>query len=102
MRTAILVMLLFLNAGQASAATGVWSPIGPMGGVITAIAVDGSAPRTIYAGTETGLIFKSLDGGAGWKEISTGLPDVSQVWALVIDPAAPAYRSTNGGAAWSS
>jgi hypothetical protein len=109
-RTATLVLLLFLNAGQASAATGVWSPIGPMGGVITAIAIDRSAPRTVYTGTETGLVFKSLDGGGSWMEISSGLPNVSPVSALAIDPAAPAtlyagsfgiYKSTDGGCAGS-
>ena len=33
---------------------------------VNALAIDPSAPDTVYAGTEGGGVFKSTDGGASW------------------------------------
>ncbi len=74
------------------------------------------APGTaIYAGADdetAGGLFKSADGGGSWISSSTGIFDL-RVHSIVVDPSTPAtvyagtrtlgvYKSTNGGASWSS
>jgi photosystem II stability/assembly factor-like uncharacterized protein len=86
----------------------VWSPLGPFGGTIHAVAIDLNNPATVYAGTRTG-VWKTTDGGATWMASSTGLTDF-WVRALAIDPSAPetlyaatsvkSFKSTDGGAHW--
>jgi photosystem II stability/assembly factor-like uncharacterized protein len=75
---------------------------------IAALAIDPSAPATIYAWG--GGLFKSTDGGGSWT--ATGLSGAS---TLAIDPSAPAtiyagsgfftggvFKSTDGGATWTA
>ena len=57
------------------ASAGVWTAHGPNGGQVNAIAVDPSTPTTVYAATEFGGFFKSLDGGDTWSPIGGGLTD---------------------------
>jgi uncharacterized repeat protein (TIGR01451 family) len=85
---------------------------------VSQIAVDRSNYRTAYiayAGFNgatphrTGHVFKTRDGGATWKDISSNLPD-SPVNSIVLDPSYPntLYAGTdvgpfvthNGGANW--
>src|SRR5438105_15781824 len=64
-------------------------------------------------------VFKSTDGGGSWRPASTGLPDVSTIQTLVIDPSTPStiyagevpfngtggagvFKSTDAGNTWSS
>jgi len=98
---------------------GVWTPIGPKGGHILALAIDPQTPTTLYAGIVelTGFfksifkstcgVYKSTDGGASWQ--ATGLTNLL-VQALAIDPQTPTtlyagtyggvFKSTDGGARW--
>ena len=74
---------------------------------MNALAIDPSAPATLYAGTDSG-VFKSTNAGGNWTAINTGLTNTC-VLALVIDPSAPAtlyagtlggvFKSTDGGGA---
>ena len=67
-------------------------------GSVSALAIDPTAPQTVYAGTPGGGgVFKSTDGGNNWKAINTGLTS-TDVKALVIDPTAPQilYVGTDG------
>ena len=50
----------------------------------SALAIDPSAPATLYAAS--GGVFKSTNGGGNWAEVGTGLTDVV---ALAVDPSAP-------------
>ncbi|HUM02031.1 MAG TPA: PKD domain-containing protein [Thermoanaerobaculia bacterium] len=80
---------------------------------VFALAIDSSAPATLYAGTWGGGVLKSTNGGESWTAINAGLTD-RHVSALAIDPSAPAtiyagmgytgrvYKSTNGGGTWTS
>ncbi len=88
--------------GSASAAgqpdAGRWRPLnGPQGGSIFAIAVDPADSRIVYA-TGWGIVFKSTDGGAGWKDASVGEP-WQENESLAIDPTHPSvvYVGTDRG-----
>ena len=81
------LMALVLNFSQpfpVSAGFNAWSSIGPEGGWIYALAIDPTAPNTLYAGTNGGGVFKSTDGGTTWSAFNTGLTNLS-VYALAID-----------------
>jgi len=77
---------------------------------IDALAIDPSAPASLYAGTYAG-VFKSTNGGGNWTAVNTGLAHPS-VLDLAIDPTVPAtlyaatggglFKSTNGGASWTA
>jgi len=76
-----------------------WRPIfdGEPTGSVGDIAVSPSSPNIIYVGSGEGMhrpdlsvgdgIFKSTDGGATWRHI--GLPDVQQVFRIVVHPTSP-------------
>lgn len=78
-------------------------------GMISAIAIDPANPDVIYAGTEAGKIFKSIDDGETWQEKSEGLWGDSII-ALAIDSTNPhtlyagaygtLYKSIDAGENW--
>ena len=89
-----------LTASAVPAGVNVWTTNGPIDNgmrvPVTALAVDPSAPATLYAGSWAADfgVFKSTDGGASWPFRSAHF---LQVVALVIDPSASAtlYAGTN-------
>jgi photosystem II stability/assembly factor-like uncharacterized protein len=99
---------LFLASGPSWAGLDYWSPIGPDGGEILALAADPQQNGVVYAGTAGG-VFKSMDGGATWSRSSRGLKGAT-VLALAVAPTsrstlyAGTYRgvsvSRDGGATW--
>jgi len=106
-------LLAFVWAFRPSLAA-VWSPIGPPGGAVRALAVDPGDSRIVYAATVEGGVFKSVDGGASWKAANRGLSD-HRILAIAIDPHAPrtlyvaagtlptangVFKSIDGGASW--
>ena len=116
----LMVLLSSSLAGVASAGVNTWTTNGPNGGPIAALAIDRSAPATLYAGTSGAGVFKSSDGGGSWTAINTGLNTTFVVTAIVVDPTTPAtlyvgtglglvsgdaggvFKSTNGGASWTA
>ena len=114
-KRALPLLILLLAAAPALAAIGRWSPLGPDGGTVTALAVDPVDSRIVYAATQKGEgVFKSRDGGQTWSPSGTGLPKIpgNSVFCLAIDPRRPTilyagtlnfgiYKSTDGGASWS-
>jgi photosystem II stability/assembly factor-like uncharacterized protein len=96
-----------------------WSPVGPQGGTVTALAVAPGARRTLYAGTAEGVVFRSEDAGARWA-YAGGLLPAAQVADLDVDPRSPAtayaaiclseieppseegglFKTTDGGRTW--
>jgi photosystem II stability/assembly factor-like uncharacterized protein len=85
--------------------------------VAFSIAVDPNNPATLYIGlswndTYSRGLFKSIDGGASWKQLSTGLPEGSNFGPIAIDSRdrgtvylgtdAGVLRSTDGGETWSA
>jgi photosystem II stability/assembly factor-like uncharacterized protein len=85
-----------------------WTPIGPTGtgafhpGVLV-LAIDPSAPATLYAGTSGAGVYKSRNSGGSWTAFNAGLI-ASSVQALAIDPTAPSnlYAGTRGGGVFRS
>lgn len=70
-----------------------WSSIGPdnIGGRILSLAIDPSNPGILWAGSASGGLWRSTNGGEGssaWTRIETGFPALS-VSAIVLDPAQP-------------
>jgi hypothetical protein len=88
-----------------SSSTGLTNPIA------LSLAIDPSAPATIYAGTADG-VFKSLNGGTNWSAAKTGLGSSNVIHALAIDPSASAtlyaatsdglFKSGDAGASWTN
>ena len=87
-----------------------WASIGPHGGIVRTLYVNGS---NFYAGTDGDGVFLSTNSGASWSSLSSGLPvglDNSAVYAVTVSgPNLVAglyglgvYISTNGGASWSA
>jgi photosystem II stability/assembly factor-like uncharacterized protein len=104
---------LTLAAGLRPAAGGVnvWTPIGPDGGSINALAASPAQPGLLYAGSSDGSgLYRSEDGGASWVRVSRGL-DVF-VTTVLADPQAPAtvyvlansrlWKSLDAGATWTA
>jgi photosystem II stability/assembly factor-like uncharacterized protein len=88
-----------------------WSVVKALRGQsIRAFAQAPSDPKTLFAGTLTG-VFRSSDAGASWKLISPpGSREIHEVESLAIDPANPEviyagtwhlpWKTTNGGKTW--
>jgi photosystem II stability/assembly factor-like uncharacterized protein len=112
---ALAVLITLFPPVPVKAGQNQWTTNGPASsGPINSLAVDPSAPQTIYAGSGIsgmlpGTVFKSTDGVASWAPANTGLPSVF-VRSLVIDPQIPStiyagtsagvFKSTNGGGNW--
>src|SRR5215471_17000970 len=98
MKTIIMGMLLspFLLMAQHNA--GAWTNIGPSPAAVKAIAVDPHGAGTIYMGTISDGVRKSVDGGTTWSAVQTGLTN-PVVEALAIDPSRPqtVYAGFGGG-----
>ena len=98
----LLLLSVRLDAGQ-----DVWTPIGPEGGTMTALAFSSNG-RTAYAGTIGGGVYKSINSGRSWFRTGDGLR--GSVADFEADPTAPAtvyaatsqgvFKTDNAGAAW--
>jgi photosystem II stability/assembly factor-like uncharacterized protein len=94
-----------------------WSQVGLAGINVGSLAIDPFDPNILYAGTTSSEgVFRSLDGGATWSAVNTGLT-ARNVWSLAIDPQNPTtlyagtgynypdicrgvFKSTDGGSSW--
>lgn len=113
MRTWIVAAALCAMTGVAHAA---WTSNGPRGGLVRSLAVDPTNPSTVYAGTSSGGVFKTTNGGDNWSFSSTGIQSTGDfiVTGLAVDPATPSrvyatatsgpdggvFSSIDGGATW--
>jgi hypothetical protein len=100
---ALAILMAYFNTAPVDAGLNQWTSNGPANsGPILSLAVDPTAPETVYAGSgisgaKAGTVFKSIDGGASWVPANGNLPSVF-VRALVIDPQTPStiYAGTSG------
>jgi photosystem II stability/assembly factor-like uncharacterized protein len=105
-----IVLSLFFLSGQAFAGIGRWTPIGPDGGGVTALATASGMAGLVYAGTEFAGVFQSRDGGLSWQPARKGLPSGVPVRLLALGrpdgatgyaaTASTFYATTNGGRTW--
>jgi len=86
--------------------------------LVLSLAIDPSAPGTLYAGTEAGMgpfagVYKTTDAADNWAPVNTGLsgPAEASVTAVAIDPLVPTtvyigveetgvFKTVDGGANW--
>lgn len=107
--------------GKAAHAVGTrnWTQLGPgnFGGRTRSLVIDPRNPDTMYAGSVTGGVFKTVDGGKNWTPLTDILP-ILNVGALVMDPndsntlyagtgeyyqswtGQGIFKTTDGGATW--
>jgi photosystem II stability/assembly factor-like uncharacterized protein len=99
-----------------------WRSVGPYrGGRVVAVAGDPQEPMTFYFGGAAGGIWRTLDGGVYWENISDGFLNTASIGALAVSPSDPnviyagtgesciradvshgdgVYRSTDRGKTW--
>lgn len=99
-----------------------WRLIGPFrGGRVDAVAGDPTKPLVFYFGSVNGGVWKTINAGATWDNITDGRSDISSVGAITVAPSDPnviyvgtgesqlredltygtgMYRSTDGGESW--
>jgi photosystem II stability/assembly factor-like uncharacterized protein len=99
-----------------------WRCIGPhRGGRVVAVAGDVSDPRVFYFGACAGGVWKTVDGGLIWRNVSDGFFTTAAVGAIAVAESDPnviyagtgetsirnqvshgdgVYRSTDGGRSW--
>lgn len=100
-----------------------WRNIGPFrGGRATAVAGVASEPMTFYFGSSGGGVWKSIDAGETWRNVSDGFFKVGGIGAIAVAPSDPKiiyvgtgesavrsqttspgdgiYKSTDGGKTW--
>jgi photosystem II stability/assembly factor-like uncharacterized protein len=80
---------------------------------VSALSIDPTNPRVVFAGTRNG-VYKSTDGGESWRAVNRGLELGEGNWvsALSVDPTNPrvvfagtdagVYKSDDGGETWTS
>ena len=69
---AALTVGLLAPGGTAHAAVGAWTPLGPDGGSVVALAVDPADDNILFAATST-TVFRTGDGGDSWSFAGSGL-----------------------------
>jgi len=106
-----------LASNKAKDATfGTWQPLGPgnIGGRVRGLVIDPQNPATMYAGTASGGVMKTTNGGQFWTPLTDFLP-VLTISSLVMDPSSSStlylgtgevargagiFKSTDSGATW--
>jgi len=73
--------------------------IGPVGNRVSAVTGVPGNPLIYYAGSASGGIFKSSDGGVTWQPIFDGQP-VSSIGSLAVDPSNPNVVWAGTGEPW--
>ena len=105
----LLAPVLLLAQQTGGVAANAWSNIGPTPAAVAALAVDPQGGGTIFMGTVVGGVRKSVDSGATWSAVNTGL-STPIVVALAIDASGPQtvyagssgslFKTGDGGATW--
>lgn len=76
LKRAAAVSILLGLATTAAAAS--WTPTGPTGGDVRALASDPRDPRTLFLGTADGFLYRSDDTGQSWQRLAPGFPKRGQ------------------------
>src|SRR5438876_8615191 len=76
-----------------------WRYIGPVGNRTTSVVGVPGQPYIYYAGSASGGIFKTTDGGIHWEPIFDSQP-VSSIGSLAVAPSDPNIVWAGTGEAW--
>ena len=76
-----------------------WRYIGPVGNRTTSIVGVPGQPYVYYAGSASGGIFKTIDGGIHWEPVFDAQP-VSSIGSLAVAPSDPSTVWAGTGEAW--
>ncbi|HYW33372.1 MAG TPA: glycosyl hydrolase [Gemmatimonas sp.] len=101
-----------------------WRLVGPFrGGRAVAVTGDPTKPLVFYMGSVNGGVWKTVNAGASWDNVTDGRTDISSVGAITLAPSDPnviyvgtgegkpredltygtgVYRTTDGGESWQS
>jgi photosystem II stability/assembly factor-like uncharacterized protein len=107
----VCLILLLSAAVPCRAGIDRWTPIGPEGGAIRALAAAPSRPGTLYAAVGLNKVYRSGDRGITWTFAGTIVEDGFQgISDVAVDPGSPrrvyalgfrqVFRSDDGGARW--
>ncbi len=72
-RSLFVSLLFFVAAGVFAASA--WTPIGPWGGAAYGLSIDPKDANVLFAGTYSGGVWKSKDGGANWTRLTAQIDD---------------------------
>src|SRR5688572_15506034 len=104
MKPVPLSLVLFLIVAAAVAAP--WSSHGPVGGVVTQLAVAATDHNVIYV-IAPDSVFRTRDGGVTWSNISGPVASPSGLVvsnaspdSIVVSSAGGVFRSDDGGETW--
>ena len=81
-----------VNAQQASTEAMRWRYIGPVGNRVTSVVGVPGQPYIYYAGSASGGVFKTVDGGIHWEPVFDAQP-VSSIGSLAIAASDPDRKS---------
>ena len=104
-----LLGLLLTFTSPASAGFNSWTTLGPETAIISSFAINPNDSLQVFAGTNSGKIFKSSDGGSNWT-LAANLPEYS-IDSIVIDQihngtayaaGSVVYKSVDAGATWNA
>src|SRR5499427_5325470 len=95
----ILTMAALAQAQQPNADALRWRYIGPVGNRVTSIAGVPGQPYIYYAGSASGGVFKTIDGGIHWEAVFDGQP-VQSIGSLAIAASDPNTIWAGTGEAW--
>lgn len=104
MKKIFIVLIVFLIS-QSSIYSQQWECIGPPGGRVYSLAIDPKMPEKVFAGTNDGFLFKSIDSGITSELLENGFASANTT-EIAISPLDPnlifssIYRSTDGGVTW--
>lgn len=90
----IVLVLLLVDLLDIEKSSGEWKTLGPYSGIITSIVVDKKGH--IYAGTEGGGIYRSIDEGKNWFSANNGINNPF-IPSLAISPADAIFAGTREG-----
>ncbi len=95
----IVILFATVHAQQPNTDALRYRYIGPVGNRTTSIVGVPGQPYVYYAGSASGGIFKTVDGGIHWEAIFDGQP-VSSIGSLAIAPSDPNVVWAGTGEAW--
>ncbi len=109
----LFLIVLFCISLKAQDGLLVWTTTTTSVGPVYAIAIDPSNSDIMYTGSSTLGIYKTIDAGATWSPMNTGLTNMA-ILSLAISPSNPqilyagtnygandgVYKTTNGGSSW--